>query len=80
MTPEQQRIVALERTVAKMQKAIDSLEKEQKKQATSIDRLAQGAVRLERALKGVETIARRGVANATSNSNLITSIQRRFKT
>lgn len=79
MTPEQKRIVALEQVVEKLQKNVKDLSTEQGKQTKMLDKLHQGALRLERAVKSVEVIARRGVANAATNSNSITAILRRFK-
>jgi cell division protein FtsB len=78
-TPEQKRIIQLEAAVEKLQKTVSHLSEEHTKTTKQVDKLHQGCLRIEQAIKKVEVIARRGVANAAINSTLITAIQRRFK-
>ena len=78
-TPEQKRIIELETAVIELRKTLKAVQKEQSVLSKQVDKLHQGCLRIEHAIKKVEVVAKRGVANAATNSSLITAIQRRFK-
>ena len=78
MTPEQERIVKLEKEVADLQKTLRAHVKMTETLSKVVTKLANGAGKLERMVQQVEIIARRGVNMATTNTNGLATLSRKI--